>query len=236
MTHISELQFYATPEHACSYLEDMQAKTLFIDPQNVIDKQLYTQLSELGFRRSGTHIYRPHCGSCQSCISIRIPVDAFQMTRSQKRILNKNKDLTVNKEQPIYSDEFYALYERYISLRHADGDMFPASVEQFTGFLIESAQQGCFYTFRDTTGQLVAVAAADQLEKSASAVYTFYDPDLAKRSLGTFAVLWQLEQAKLEQLEYLYLGYWVEACQKMKYKTSYRPLELLINGKWLRAL
>ncbi len=235
MTQLTELQFYATPEHDCSYIPDLKAKTLFIDPQSTINQKVYSQLSELGFRRSGTHIYRPHCDQCKACVSIRIPAQSFNMSKSQKRIFNKNKDLIANKVTTQFTDEYYALYESYINDRHKDGDMYPPSEEQFKSFLVDSKQQSYFVEFRTPDGTLQAVSNMDSLEGSNSAVYTFYNPFETKRSLGTFAILWQLEEVKRCALNYLYLGYWVEECQKMKYKTSFKPLELLINGRWKRA-
>ncbi len=234
MTQLTELQFYATPEHDCSYISDLKAKTLFIDPKSDIDQKVYSQLSELGFRRSGTHIYRPHCEDCKSCISIRIPAKSFRMSKSQRRIYNRNKDLIATKTPTHFSDEHYALYEKYINTRHKDGDMYPPSKDQFKSFLVDSKQQSYFIEFRTPDGELQAVSNMDQLEGSHSAVYTFYNPSEPKRSLGTFAILWQLEEIKKSALSYLYLGYWVEECQKMKYKTSFRPLELLISGRWRR--
>jgi arginine-tRNA-protein transferase len=234
MTQLTELQFYSTPEHDCSYIADLKAKTLFIDPKSKIDQKVYSQLSELGFRRSGTHIYRPHCEDCKSCISIRIPAKFFKMSKSQKRIFNRNKDLKAKKVSTRFTDEYYALYETYINTRHKDGDMYPPSIEQFKSFLVDSKQQSYFIEFRSEDGALQAIANMDQLEDSHSAVYTFYNPLEPKRSLGTFAILWQLEEIKKSKLNYLYLGYWVEECQKMKYKTAFSPLELLINGRWRR--
>jgi arginine-tRNA-protein transferase len=235
MTHLTEIQFYSTPEHDCSYISDTKAKTLFINPQDKIDQNVYTQLSELGFRRSGTHIYRPHCDNCTACISIRIPVQYFKYSKSQQRVINKNKDMQVEEVNCHFSDEYYQLYEKYINIRHKDGDMYPPSVDQFKSFLVESKQLSRFFEFRLPNGQLVAVANMDILKGSLSAVYTFYDPDLVKRSLGTFAILWQIKESQKRGLNFLYLGYWVDSCQKMKYKTAFKPMELLINGKWLQA-
>ena len=235
MKQLTELQFFATGEHSCSYIENIQAKTLFIDPNDRISTNVYTQLSELGFRRSGTHIYRPHCDSCQSCISIRIPASTFIMSRSQRRIHNKNQDLEIFQCATRFTDEYYDLYQNYINIRHQDGDMHPPSKEQFNSFLVDSNQQSNFFELRLTSGQLIAVTCVDTLANSLSAVYTFFDPEFAKRSLGTYAVLWLITEVARRNMQYLYLGYWVENCQKMKYKTDYRPMELLINGRWIQA-
>lgn len=231
---LSALRFYATPEHNCSYLPERQARTLFVDPRTAVDRNLYSQLSELGFRRSGGHIYRPHCEQCQACISVRIPVAEFRPSKTQRRIENRNADLRVRAVPCQLTHEYYALYERYINHRHADGDMYPPSPDQFFNFLVDGNVDACFHEFRDPDGKLLAVAVTDMLDQGMSALYTFYDPDDARRSLGVYAVIWQIRQTARSGKEWLYLGYWVEACRKMNYKIQYRPLEMLLNGEWRR--
>ncbi|WP_290702915.1 arginyltransferase [Amphritea sp.] len=233
MTNLKTLHFYATPEHECSYLEGFEAKTLFVDPQEIICTDAYSQLSDLGFRRSGKHIYRPYCSSCQACISVRVNGREFVPSKSQKRVISKNKDLTAIAVPPQFTDEYYELYANYINTRHSDGDMYPPTPEQFSAFLIEGGQQGCFYEFRDSQGKLVALAVTDYLTQGLSAIYTFFDPTESRRSLGSYAILWQLQEVKRLELEYLYLGYWIRECQKMSYKVAYNPLEMLLHGQWI---
>lgn len=232
MSNLRTLHFYATPEHDCSYLEDKIAKTLFVDPQVALDKSTYSQLSDLGFRRSGKHVYRPHCDGCNACISVRVPLAIFNLRKSQKRILSKNKDLQATIMPPSFSEEYYTLYSRYINERHQDGDMYPPSLEQFESFLVEAEEHTKFIEFRDPDERLVAVSVVDMLDQGVSAIYTFYDPSLSKRSLGTFCILWQLQYCKDNYHNYLYLGYWVKECRKMSYKIDFRPFELLLDGHW----
>jgi arginine-tRNA-protein transferase len=196
---------------------------------------LYSQLSLLGFRRSGSHLYRPNCSNCNACIPARVPTSRFVPKRNQRRCLKRNGDLLVQELPDINSDECFDLYRRYIETRHHDGDMYPPSRDQYQSFL--SAEWGVtrFYGMFDGE-RLVGVAVADLLDDGLSAIYTFYDPDLPERSLGTYAVLWQIEQTRELGLEYLYLGYWIKQCQKMAYKIQYRPLELYINGSWVELL
>ncbi len=231
MTTLRQLHFYSTPEHECSYIPGRMARTLFVDPQAIISTDAYSQLSELGFRRSGKHIYRPNCEGCQACVSVRIPVDSYRPGKSQKRVLNRNQDLSCQRVMPVMTDEHYALYARYINSRHADGDMHPPSAEQFRAFLVEGHDSSFFFEVR-LNDQLLAVAVTDQLTQGLSAIYTFYEPALPKRSLGTYCILTQIEQSRQLGLPYLYLGYWVKQCQKMNYKIGYRPLQLLIDGHW----
>ena len=232
MTSLSELRFFATPSHDCSYIEDQQATTIFADPAANIDTALYSALSSIGFRRSGNHIYRPRCQNCKAWISVRIPVRAFHMNRRQRRIWRRNQDLLVSQRPPSLTTEYYDLYERYIADRHADGDMYPPGVEQFRSFLVDGRGEAAFYEFREAD-RLVAVAVADELEDGLSAIYTFFDPEDSKRSLGVHAVLTLVEVAAQRGLDNLYLGYWIKQCAKMNYKTDYRPLELFVNNRWV---
>lgn len=232
MTNLRTLHFYATPEHECSYLKNKTAKTLFVDPQAEIDQGTYSQLSDLGFRRSGKHIYRPHCEGCKACISVRIPLAVFKASKGQRRIINKNRDLHAEITPAKFTEEYYTLYSRYINERHHDGDMYPPSLEQFNSFLVEGEEHTHFIEFRNEDGQLLAVSVVDMLSQGMSAIYTFYDPSYPKRSLGTYCILWQLQHCESKGLNYLYLGYWVKECRKMNYKVSFAPFELLIEGHW----
>ncbi|HEX7036148.1 MAG TPA: arginyltransferase [Pseudomonadales bacterium] len=225
-------QFFITPGHACSYLARRQARTLFLDPRETITPRTYQLLTEQGFRRSGAHLYRPHCRTCQACVPTRIPVATFEPRRSQRRALRRNADLTVQVHRAAFSPRFYDLYARYIGGRHADGDMFPPSRDQFRSFLLShwaDTQFLCSYLHE----RLVAVAVTDRQAAGLSAIYTFFDPELPERSLGVWSVLQQIELARRLQLPYVYLGYWIRDAEKMRYKIDYRPVELFLNGRWV---
>jgi arginyl-tRNA--protein-N-Asp/Glu arginylyltransferase len=232
---LRNLKVYTTYPHSCSYLAEQEATTLFVDPRTTMSGGLYSQLSGMGFRRSGSHLYRPNCGSCRACIPARVAVQKFQPRRSQRRAWKHNLDIKVEEVDTISADHYFQLYRRYIEARHQDGDMYPPTREQYQSFL--SAEWGVtrFYQLL-VDDQLVGVAVADQLEDGLSAIYTFYEPELQSRSIGTFAVLWQIEATRQLGLEYLYLGYWIKECQKMAYKVQFRPLELYINGQWVELL
>jgi arginine-tRNA-protein transferase len=234
VTHrLADMHFFTTPAHDCSYLEGRQAITLFADPHADIDTALYSALSAVGFRRSGAHIYRPHCQACQACIPVRVLVNECRLNRRQRRIWKKNLDLDVCIKQPMLTNEYYDLFERYIRQRHADGDMFPTDREQFQSFLVNGRAEARFVEFR-LAGRLLAVAVMDILDSALSAIYTFFDPDQTQRSLGTFAVLWQLEEGRRQTKHWLYLGYWIDECQKMNYKSEYTPQERYIDNRWQR--
>ncbi|MBC7199632.1 MAG: arginyltransferase [Pseudomonas balearica] len=232
MTSLARLKFYATQPHPCSYLPDEQATTLFLDPSQPMDVQVYAELSEMGFRRSGDHLYRPHCQRCSACIPARIPANALLPSRQQKRIIKRNSDLKVQAVRAGFTEEYYSLYATYIEKRHADGDMYPPSREQFNTFLVRDLPFSRFYEFR-LDGRLLAVAVTDVLPNGLSAVYTFYDPNEERRSLGRYAILWQVAEAARLGLKAVYLGYWIKNCRKMNYKTEYRPIELLVSQRWI---
>ena len=233
MTSLTELKFYVTPAHPCSYLENRDAVTLFVDPAARIDRQTYSALSDRGFRRSGTHVYRPHCQGCTACIPLRVPVEGFKQTRSQRRIWNRNQDLQICQVAPGFTAESYDLYHRYISERHADGDMYPPREDQYRSFLVESRPETVYYEFR-LSGRLIAVSVVDILRDGLSSVYTYFDPWESRRSPGVFAILWQIEQADRLGLHYVYLGYWIKQSRKMSYKISFRPIELYMKDSWVK--
>jgi arginine-tRNA-protein transferase len=197
-----------------------------------MDVQVYAELSEMGFRRSGDHLYRPHCQRCSACIPARIPANALLPSRQQKRIIKRNADLKVQAVRAGFTEEYYSLYATYIEKRHADGDMYPPSREQFNTFLVRDLPFSRFYEFR-LDGRLLAVAVTDVLPNGLSAVYTFYDPNEERRSLGRYAILWQVAEAARLGLKAVYLGYWIKNCRKMNYKTEYRPIELLVSQRWI---
>ena len=233
MTDLADLKLYLTNDHECSYLPSEQAASIFVDPNEDVQSLTFSQLSEIGFRRSGKHIYRPHCHNCTACMAIRVPVKHFIPSKAQRRCINKNKDLKITTVSSIDSDEYYALYKSYIESRHFDGDMYPPSKEQYDDFLSTQFDATQYLEFRDDSEQLISVAVCDSLANGLSAVYTFFDPIQPKRSLGVYGVLHQIEHAKQLDLPYLYLGYWIKKCQKMNYKINYKPFEIYINNQWV---
>jgi arginyl-tRNA--protein-N-Asp/Glu arginylyltransferase len=232
MTELSKIKLFATQPHSCSYLTTERATTVFVDQETPIDASLYNQLIDIGFRRSGQHVYRPQCEQCNACIAARIPIQSFKRKRQHQRIWNKNKDVVVEEHQDISTEPYYQLYERYISTRHRDGDMYPPSPEQYQAFLTDGIGVNKNYVFK-LDDKIIAVAVTDRIDSGLSAMYTFFDPDLEKRSLGTYAILWQIERAKALGLAYLYLGYWIKNAATMQYKINFRPLQLLVKNQWV---
>ena len=217
--------------HPCSYLPGRTATSLFLDPRHPLDSRQYASFMRLGFRRSGDLIYRPHCRGCNACIPVRIPVENFHPDRGQRRVWKRNQDLSVTARSPLYSQEHFNLYQRYQTRRHPGGGMDDPDPQKYINFLGSQHIRTVFYEIRQHA-KLLGVAVTDILPDGLSAVYTFFDPDEKYRSLGVYAILWQVEQARERRLPWVYLGYWINECQKMAYKANYRPLELFINGHW----
>jgi arginine-tRNA-protein transferase len=182
----------------------------------------------MGFRRSGSQVYKPECGQCKECISSRIVTKHFSPSRSQRRNLKTNRDLSVVINTTGFKARYLPLYEDYLQSRHDNNDA--SNIEDF----FEAKWCNVHYIeFYNPNNSLLGVAVVDVLKNGLSSVYTFFTPEESKRSLGTFAVLWQIEYAKKNDIDYVYPGYWIKDCSKMNYKTRFQPLEGYYSGKWL---
>lgn len=227
----SLLHFYATSPYPCSYLEHRQARSQVATPAHLIDSDIYSALVRQGFRRSGIFTYRPHCDTCQACTPVRLPVAQLHPDRSQRRAIQRHGHLQARELPLIFNDAHYALYNRYQAARHPDGGMDEDNHEQYEQFLLQSHVDTRLIEFSDSDGVRM-VSLIDVLDDGLSSVYTFYDPDQARASFGTYNILWQASQCRALGLPYLYLGYWIEESRKMAYKARFRPIEGLIDGKW----
>ena len=228
---LATLQFYATAPYPCSYLPERAARSQVATPSHLIDSRVYSELVRLGFRRSGAFTYRPYCDHCRACVPVRVPVDRFRPSRSQRRSMRDKGGMTVVRRELTYDSAHYALYLRYQRLRHPGGGMDQDSREQYQHFLLHSNVSTDLYEFTQNA-ELRIVSLVDRLADGLSSVYTFFDPEPAGASLGTYSILWQIERCRDLGLRYLYLGYWIQESPKMAYKASFKPVEGLVGGRW----
>lgn len=226
-----ELRFFATAPRPCSYLPGRTAISVFADPQARLSTSLYQHLTLYGFRRSGNDLYVPACPGCSACVPVRIPVADFKASRNQQRVWRRNADFDWEIGTPTADPALFQLYRDYLWQRHPGGGMEDTSEEDYRRFLT-SDWCDSFWLVGKLDRRPVVVAITDDLHDALSAVYTFFDPALKRHSLGTLAILRQIELAKDMQRDWLYLGYWIAGSEKMRYKSRFRPLEGYRQGRW----
>lgn len=228
---LHDFRLLITPEHECSYLPDRRAATVFVDPQNKIDTGTYSLFSELGFRRSGDHVYRPHCPLCNECKALRIQVNNFKPSKSQQRVLKKNVSTSLNWVDAEFRQDHFDLYQRYMSYRHAGSSMESDDPEHYLRMMKAEWCTTRLAEFRNDN-KLIGVAITDWLVDGFSAVYTFFDPDFSRYSPGTFSILQQVSEARKTGRQYLYIGYWIKECKKMSYKNKFTASQIFNGHGW----
>ena len=230
MRIIDQGQLPTVPDHPCPYLPGLEAaeEAFMIDR---LDAEIYHDLMDIGFRRSGDYFYRPKCSACKACVPLRVPVDSFVPSKSQRRILRRNVDVNCEFAEPDLTDQKLDLYQRYLERQHPGSKQSqdPTGLENFLySPSVDSLE--ALYTIDD---RLVAVSIVDLCSRSMSSVYHYFDPDEAERSLGVFSVLAEIQWCQQRKIPHYYMGYWVKGASTMEYKANYRPHELLVDGKWI---
>lgn len=226
-------QFYVTAPQPCPYLAGRMERKLFTALQGENAQELNDALSRQGFRRSQNVLYRPSCTECSACLSARIDVSRFELSKSQKRILKRNGYLHRRATSPWATEEQFDLFRTYLDARHAEGGMADMDVFEFAAMIEETPIRSRVVEYNDSeTRALTAVSLTDVLEDGVSMVYSFYRPELARQSLGTFLILDHIRIAQEAGLPYVYLGYWVPGSPKMGYKARFSGLEVFFGGQW----
>ena len=226
--------FYTTAPLPCPYLPGRTERKIVTELSGTEAEALHERLSRAGFRRSHNIAYAPVCPGCQACVPIRVVSEEFTPDRTQRRILRANADLTISEMPARATAEQFTLFQRYQKNRHADGDMAAMGYYDYRAMIEDTPISTGILEFRDARDRLVGACLTDWLADGLSAVYSFFDTDEDKRSLGTFAVLWLIGRARSLGLPYVYLGYWVPESRKMAYKARFRPSEILMSGAWHR--
>lgn len=240
------IELYVTPYSRCSYLTGKMERKVFTYLNQHNAQALNDLLVHHGFRRSQSIIYKPFCEECNACLSTRIPVDSFASSKNMKRIEKGHKDLMGEVKSAQVTSEMYSLFSSYINARHHGAGMSEMSVREFTQMIEDSPVSTHIVEYRKRgidsgiTGkgqeELLGVVLVDVLEDGLSLVYSFYDPDLYHRSMGTYIILDQIKRTIKAGLPYLYLGYWVKGSPKMDYKKRFKPQECFINSRGWQIL
>jgi arginine-tRNA-protein transferase len=228
------LHFFLSGPMPCPYLPGQVERKLFtrLPSPHATNTEVNSSLTRAGFRRSQDVVYRPACNDCNACIPVRVSVRHYVPSRSQKRVAAKNRDLTVEIVRAAPTDEAYALFLEYQTVRHADGEMARMTAGDFHAMLTEGHASTYFHQLRDADGVLTGVLIADHTGDGYSAVYSFFRPDMPKRSLGLHLIHSLIRTAQDNTVPYVYLGYWIEASRKMSYKAGFRPLQFLSPHGW----
>lgn len=227
-------RFYSTDLGPCPYLDNRQERRLVaVLGDGTATGERLDLLTENGFRRSQTFLYKPICPGCAACIPVRVVVGAFRPGRSFRKILARNADLVTDEAPAVADGAHFALFRRYLASRHADGGMAQMDQDAFRDMVEAAPASTRLVSFRHPGGRLIAASLTDHVRTGLSGVYKFFDPEEERRSLGTFMILWHVRRAAELGLPYVYLGYWIAECRKMAYKARFGPLEQLDGSRWL---
>lgn len=234
-------RFFVTTPAPCPYLPGRTERKVFTELRGNDAPELNEALGRIGFRRSQNVAYRPSCGECKACVSVRVVANLFEPNTTQRRLLRRHADLEINACQPWSTDEQFALLTRYLKHRHPGGGMSNMDAFDYADMVEQTPVTTYVVEYREPAGadgrpgKLVGACLTDRLSDGLSMIYSFYDPDNPRRpGMGTFIILDHLLRAARAGLPHVYLGYWIEGCERMSYKTRFRPIERLTNTGWQR--
>lgn len=229
-----------TEKHPCGYLENRLATFRAFDAADGnwaagLSPEIFQKLLDSGFRRSGSIIYQPMCAGCRQCVPLRVPVESFVPSKSQRRVLRKNQDLVVRVGAPEVTREKWELYERYQRQWHKKNIVESEDLPAFINFLYRSPMQSLEFEYRNKWGRLFGVGITDVLPLGLSSVYFYFDPTQGELSLGTYSAMYEIQWVKERGMGYWYAGYWIKGTGSMAYKSRFKPAEILhTDGIWRR--
>ena len=224
--------FYGTLPQPCPYLPGKWESKVVTELAGDGARLLHESLSRAGFRRSHGLAYKPACRGCNACIPVRVPVAQFSPSRSLKRVWRRNADLIASEKPAIATGEQFAAFARYQKWRHGGGGMASMDFGDYKAMVEDTPIDTMIVEFHDRQGKFFGASLTDRLGDGLSGVYKFFEPSESQRSAGTYIVLWHIERARQLGLAYVYLGYWIAGCDKMSYKTRFRPIEALGPNGW----
>lgn len=233
-------RFFVTSPAPCPYLDGRTERKVFTELKGPHAEELNEALGRIGFRRSQTVAYRPSCLDCQACVSVRVAAEDFEASRTQARNLRRNSDLVVTECRPWATEEQFELLRHYLGLRHPGGGMAAMEEMDYADMVEHTPVSSYLMEYREPSegsrpGRLVGACLSDRQGDGLSMIYSFYDPEHEARSgLGNYIILDHICRAAEQGLPYVYLGYWVEGSDRMRYKVRYRPLERLGRDGWRR--
>ena len=224
--------FFATAPLPCPYLPDRVERRVVTELVGRDASAQHNILSLAGYRRSHDIAYAPTCPDCSACVAVRINASEFTPTRSQRRVLAANIDLRTADKTTVATREQFELFSAYQDSRHADGEMAKMDFNDYRALVEDTPVDTVLTEFRHPDMGLVAACLLDRLDDGLSAVYSFFDPAVERRSLGTYMILWLTEHTRVLGLTYTYLGFWIAGCSKMSYKRRFQPLEAYTPDGW----
>jgi len=229
-----KIEFKKSISFPCSYLEDKTEKRLYVNlNKNENNKLLISELTKNGFRRSHEHMYIPVCETCNACIPSRINIKDFKFSKSNSRVMKANTDLRLKKNFGNNSAIHYELFKNYCFERHESSQMMDMNMKEFNNFFFESQNKNQIFDLVDSSENLLGAILVDILNDGYSAVYSFFDPFKTKRSLGKLLILKLINELKIINKPFLYLGYWIKNSQKMLYKANFNNIEFFFEGEWI---
>lgn len=229
------VQIFTQHAGTCPYLPRRQWHIHRFEAPS-IPEGYYEQLISRGWRRNSTILYQNCCPTCARCIPLRVSSPDYRPSKSQRRVIRRNTDLSVSIRRPEYRDEHFDLYWRYQQNRHP-GDYqtsLPLSEEEqaFKEFFCTSNIDTIWMEYRNPQGRLLGLGLVDLLPRSLSSVYFIFEPQERRRSLGTFSIISEILTARNLEKPWHHLGFWVPGSPKMEYKAEFLPHQVLGPGGW----